>query len=194
MSARVETLSQNKIEIEQRLARIDDSANILKAIRLDFEELGQRQAQLERSLADERQAYLSVLEAKQLALDKASADLQVKEIKPWYFPVYVEDLAAVRAYLDQLNDHGDLNSSSIYIIGAEDTAALGFLWMAAEWNRPGIHPLLGMGQQYKVVPTPGIINDPEGGRDVAGAIWLSASVPALRARRTHSCMRAAPMP
>ena len=42
----------NKIEIEQRLARIDDSANILKTIRLDFEELGQRRAQLERSLAD----------------------------------------------------------------------------------------------------------------------------------------------
>ncbi|MET4385660.1 DNA repair exonuclease SbcCD ATPase subunit [Bradyrhizobium sp. F1.4.3] len=52
LSARVETLSNNKIEIEQRLARIDDSANILKAIRLDFEEIGQRQAQLERSLAD----------------------------------------------------------------------------------------------------------------------------------------------
>jgi hypothetical protein len=105
-------------------------------------------------------------------------DLLVKEIKPWYFPVYVEDLAAVRVYLDQLNDQGDLNSSSIYIIGAEDTAALGFLWMAAEWNRPGIHPILGMGQQYKVVPTPGIVNDPEGGRDVAGAIWLSATRPA----------------
>jgi len=52
LPARVETLSKNKIEIEQRLARIDDSFNILKAIRLDFEELGQRQAQLERALAD----------------------------------------------------------------------------------------------------------------------------------------------
>ncbi|MCK1651075.1 hypothetical protein IVA88_06410 [Bradyrhizobium sp. 149] len=51
LGARVETLSKNKIEIEQRLARVDDSFNILKAIRLDFEELGQRQAQLERSLA-----------------------------------------------------------------------------------------------------------------------------------------------
>ncbi|WP_204268517.1 hypothetical protein, partial [Escherichia coli] len=40
------------IEIEQRLARVDDSANILKAIRLDFEELGQRQAQLERALTE----------------------------------------------------------------------------------------------------------------------------------------------
>lgn len=52
LGSRVETLSKNKIEIEQRLARIDDSFDILKAIRLDFEELGQRQAQLERSLAE----------------------------------------------------------------------------------------------------------------------------------------------
>lgn len=52
LGTRVETLSKNKIEIEQRLARIDDSFNILKTIRLDFEELGQRQAQLERSLAN----------------------------------------------------------------------------------------------------------------------------------------------
>ncbi|MCG2638512.1 MULTISPECIES: hypothetical protein [Bradyrhizobium] len=52
LNARVETLSKNKNEIEQRLARIDDSANILKSIRLDFEELAQRQAQLERSLAE----------------------------------------------------------------------------------------------------------------------------------------------
>ncbi|MGY8636104.1 hypothetical protein RAD15_26895 [Bradyrhizobium sp. 14AA] len=52
LGSRVETLSKNKIEIEQRLSRIDDSFNILKTIRLDFEELGQRQAQLERSLAD----------------------------------------------------------------------------------------------------------------------------------------------
>lgn len=52
LPTRVETLSKNKIEIEQRLARIDDSFNILKGIRLDFEELGQRRAQLERALAE----------------------------------------------------------------------------------------------------------------------------------------------
>ncbi|MBR1177541.1 hypothetical protein JQ617_26540 [Bradyrhizobium sp. KB893862 SZCCT0404] len=52
LGTRVETLSQNKIEIEQRLARIDDSANILKSIGLDFEELGQRRAQLERAIAE----------------------------------------------------------------------------------------------------------------------------------------------
>ncbi|WP_298240439.1 hypothetical protein [uncultured Bradyrhizobium sp.] len=52
LPARVETLSKNRNEIEQRLARIDDSFNILKGIRLDFEELSQRRAQLERALAD----------------------------------------------------------------------------------------------------------------------------------------------
>ena len=52
LGTRVETLSTNKIEIEQRLARIDDSFNILKSIRLEFEELGQRQAQLDRALAE----------------------------------------------------------------------------------------------------------------------------------------------
>jgi len=52
LSARVEALSNSKIEIQQRVARLDDSFNILDAIRLDFEELRERQAQLERSLAE----------------------------------------------------------------------------------------------------------------------------------------------
>jgi hypothetical protein len=52
LAQRVEALSNSKIELEQRLARIDDGFNILKAIRLDFEELGERQMRLERSLAE----------------------------------------------------------------------------------------------------------------------------------------------
>jgi chromosome segregation ATPase len=52
LSSRVEALSTNKIEIEQRVARIDDCFNILDAIRLDFEELGERRSRLERSLSE----------------------------------------------------------------------------------------------------------------------------------------------
>lgn len=52
LSSRVETLSKNKIEIEQRVARLDDCFNILDTIRLDFDELRERQAHLERSLAE----------------------------------------------------------------------------------------------------------------------------------------------
>src|SRR6202790_1731069 len=52
LSSRVEALSRNKLEIEQRVARVDDCFNILDTIRLDFEELRERQAHLERSLGE----------------------------------------------------------------------------------------------------------------------------------------------
>jgi chromosome segregation ATPase len=52
LSARVEALSRDKLEVQQRVARLDDSFHILDAIRLDFEELRQHQAHLERSLAE----------------------------------------------------------------------------------------------------------------------------------------------
>jgi chromosome segregation ATPase len=52
LSSRVEALSKGKIEIEQRVARLDESFNILNAIRLEFEELRERQARLERSFAE----------------------------------------------------------------------------------------------------------------------------------------------
>lgn len=52
ISSKVEALSRDKIEIVQKVARLDDNFNILDAIRLDFEELGQRRAHLERSFAE----------------------------------------------------------------------------------------------------------------------------------------------
>lgn len=52
IGARVEALSKNKAEIEQRVARLDDSFNILDTIRLEFDELRERQLHLERSFAE----------------------------------------------------------------------------------------------------------------------------------------------
>ncbi|MDB5583060.1 MAG: hypothetical protein JWR80_8236, partial [Bradyrhizobium sp.] len=48
----VEALSRDKIEIQQRVARLDDSFHILDNVRLDFEELRERQVHLHRSLAE----------------------------------------------------------------------------------------------------------------------------------------------
>ena len=101
----------------------------------------------------------------------------VKDVDAKYFPAYVTDLAAVRMHLDQKNDAGNLNTSSIYAIAANDAATLALLWTATEWYRPAVHPLLGGGQQYKIVPTQGIAVDPEAGRDIAGIITLSGSRP-----------------
>jgi hypothetical protein len=94
-----------------------------------------------------------------------------------YLPIFVNDIAAARAHLDGKNDQNDLSTSSIYVIGAGDAAGLGLLWMTGEWVRPAIHPLLGAGQVYKFVPTPGIVVDPEAGKDIAGAVWLTGTRP-----------------
>jgi pimeloyl-ACP methyl ester carboxylesterase len=112
-------------------------------------------------------------------LRKAPNDLRVKGgiTLPQYFPVFVNDLAAARLHLDQKNDQGELNTSSIYLVGAGDTATLGMMWLASEWQRPAVAPTLGGGLQYKVTPMPGIVVDPPAGADVAGAIWLSAGRP-----------------
>ena len=103
--------------------------------------------------------------------------LTVDETDPKYFPMYVQDLAAIRVHLDQKSDKKVINTSSIYVVGAEDTVQLGFLWLTAEWNRPGIHPMLPGGAMYEFVPTPTIAKKPEGGKDIAGLIWLTAKVP-----------------
>ena len=52
LGLRVEALTKDKLEIEQKVARLDEGFNVLNAIRLDLEELGERQAHLERSLAE----------------------------------------------------------------------------------------------------------------------------------------------
>lgn len=104
-------------------------------------------------------------------------DIHAKEIKPGYFPMYLQDLAAVRTHLDSKNDLGEVNTSSIYIIGTDDTAALGFLWLTAEWNRPSVHPVLLGGETYKVCPDPRLVAELDAGKDFAGAIWLTASRP-----------------
>ena len=94
-----------------------------------------------------------------------------------YTPVLINDLTAARAHLDGKNDQNDLSTSSIYLIGAGDAAGLGLLWMTGEWVRPAIHPILPGGLSYKFVPAPGIVADPEGGKDIAGAVWLSGHRP-----------------
>jgi hypothetical protein len=97
-----------------------------------------------------------------------------------YMPVYLTDLAAVRAQLDLKNDAGDVNTSSIYLVGAEGAAAIGMSWMAAEWNRPQFAPTpnqLGMDPRYEYVPQRLRGDFESAGNDISGAVWLSGSRP-----------------
>jgi hypothetical protein len=113
------------------------------------------------------------------------SDLYLKDIKdPFkYSPTLLLDLAAVRAHLDSKNDAGELNTSSIYLIGAESAATIGMAWMATEWNRPGFAPtpnqLIFPAARYEFVPqrlNGGIPT--AAGEDISGAVWLSGNHPA----------------
>jgi len=98
-----------------------------------------------------------------------------------YTPAYLNDLAAVRMYLDTKNDNKELNASSIYVVGAGDAAGLGFAWLTAEWNRPAVMPniqLLGIGATgYEFVPQPLRGAFDEAGADFGAAVWLTATRP-----------------
>jgi hypothetical protein len=92
--------------------------------------------------------------------------IDIKEFNKSYYPVLVNDIAAVKCFLDRKNDTGACNTSSTILLGAENGASLGALWLAAEWHR------------YKIVPSP--VNplittiDPRAeGNDYIAGVWLS---------------------
>ena len=90
-----------------------------------------------------------------------------------YYPALANDVAAARAFLDRKNDGGELNTSSIVLIGAGDGAAIGALWLATDLHRKrGV--FLGMG-----VPIPDArfikFDATYDGKDVKCAVWLDIS-------------------
>ena len=104
--------------------------------------------------------YLNIRDRKKKVLNYA--DFQTK-----YLPCLVNDIVAARYDLDNRNDSGQCNTSNIIVIGAEDGAALGLLWMATEHYRPAVY------QKVNIFQPPG--NSAMAAEDLAGAIWLSFS-------------------
>jgi pimeloyl-ACP methyl ester carboxylesterase len=97
--------------------------------------------------------------------------ISYKDFATSYYPVLVNDVVAAKLFLDKQNDLGTCNSANTIVIGAEDGATLGLMWMASEQCR------------YRAInPNPLVANpllwkydsSPEG-KDVAAAIWLSLS-------------------
>jgi hypothetical protein len=83
-----------------------------------------------------------------------------KSFLPAYVPYLVNDIAAARRFLDAKNDARQCNSSNIVLIGAQEGATLGSLWLAAEWSR-------------RPPRVPGVTNPSAYGQDVTAAVWLS---------------------
>ncbi len=108
--------------------------------------------------------------------------LDIKDVtaKPGYFPVVVNDIMAARVALDKMNDAGDVNTSSVYLIGSTDAATAGLMYMAVEWSRPQVIEQARNWSDIGPLKLPNNIDS--AGKDIAGAIWLSAerhpSIPA----------------
>lgn len=82
------------------------------------------------------------------------------DFKPGYLPTLVNDVAAARAYLERRNDGRECNIAQTYLIGFGRGAALGQLWLAAEWSR---YRISGVQNKRAVNPE---------GRDVVGCVWV----------------------
>jgi len=96
-------------------------------------------------------------------------EIEYKHFAPTYHRILVNDIAAAKTQLDQMNDAGECNSGALVLIGAKEGATLGAIWMNSEWHR------------YKFIkPQPGLpqgaldLQNPEG-QNIACAVWLSIS-------------------
>jgi hypothetical protein len=93
--------------------------------------------------------------------------IDFKDYKDTAYTVFVNDIAAAKAFLDQKNDANECNSSALVLVGVDTGALLGGLWMKSEcfrcrWNppQPGIAP------GFLDVMNPAIKN-------VMGAVFIS---------------------
>ncbi|HET6573175.1 MAG TPA: alpha/beta fold hydrolase [Fimbriiglobus sp.] len=105
----------------------------------------------------------------------AATDSSIKfeDFRDSYYPMLVQDLAAVRNQIDLMNDNGDLNASSIYLFGAGDAVNVGMFFLATEWLRERRKPNLAVPPPY-VSPRRGLFPpsaDPAG-LDYIGAVWV----------------------
>ncbi len=94
-----------------------------------------------------------------------------KEFPPLYYRQLVNDVAAAKAWLDNENDAGSLNSRNVIVIGAGQGATVGLMWIASEFKRHrGIQVL----EQF-TGPVPIRLDDESAGGDLTAAVWLSIS-------------------
>jgi hypothetical protein len=97
---------------------------------------------------------------------KTPAKISYKDFPDAYYPVLANDIVAAKRFLEQQNDAGTCNASNIVVIGAQDGAAIGALWIATEW------------QKQRLTKNAFGTYSPESpskvcGEDVIAAIWLS---------------------
>ena len=102
------------------------------------------------------------------------SSIKASDFQSNYYGVLINDIAAAKAFLDRKNDMRECNTSNFILLGAQDGATLGALWLNTEYNR------------YRVVEDMVVgIRRPEKnpeGKDVIACVWLSMTS-ALKGRQ-----------
>lgn len=117
--------------------------------------------------------YMAALSRKKPPVGKL--DFSDYKQRTGYFPRLSDDIMAARIAMDQLNDNSEVNTSSVYFVGAKDSVNWAILYYAAEWSRPQKMPAL-LNQFPPLPPRPRSLlapGDNSSALDIAGAVWLS---------------------
>lgn len=114
-------------------------------------------------------AHVAVTRGLRAATDNA---IEFEDFRNSYYPMLVQDIAAVRNQIDLMNDNGEVNASSIYLFGAGDAVNLGMFFLATEWLRERQKPNVGIPPQFVSPRRPLFPGADPAGLDYAGALWL----------------------
>jgi hypothetical protein len=96
--------------------------------------------------------------------DAAKDTIRLDDFNPEYYPVLANDIGAARTFLDTLNDQAKCNSSTVTLIGIQEGATLGALWLYSECCR---HQVISI--------KPARLEKVPEGKQVAAAVWLNPS-------------------
>ena len=105
------------------------------------------------------------------------SNISVKEFERGYYPMLVQDIAAARNLLDVMNDSGEVNTSTIYLLGTGDSVNLGMLFVASEWLRERKKPNVAVAADFVSTRRALFPGADPAGPDIGGAIWLSPMAP-----------------
>ena len=98
---------------------------------------------------------------------KVPTTINHADFTPAYIPYLTNDISAARMYLERRNDASECNVSSLVLVGAEEGATLGALWLASECERFRLLPA-GVGG------VPRLNSKPES-KDVVACFWVGMS-------------------
>lgn len=104
--------------------------------------------------------------------------ISYKDFKANYWPALVNDVVAARHFLDKKNDAQQCNTGSIIVLGAQEGAGLGAMWLVHEFDRRAVPSGTSFGAIGIAPRIPG--------EDVAAGVWLG---PVLRSPVTGTSFR-----